>query len=159
MIENLEGEEWKTLVYKGITFSRYKVSTHARLIGPKGILMSTMRAKHGGSRAEALKFSISPSAEEKLQHPKLALLKSSLKIPAHKAVIETFRPIKDNLPSPWDEVKEHLTEECFKVLQRLYTVDHIDDDPTNNHLNNLQYVTAEQNNHRNKPNYMAGFKY
>ena len=66
----------------------------------------------------------------------------------HKAVKEAYHPFDDYThevgisKEDWEKTPESvklLVEECIYI-------DHKDDDPTNNHLDNLQYSTPKQNN-------------
>ena len=47
---------------------------------------------------------------------------------------------------PWSDYLKTLSiEECRSMLEEMMMIDHIDDDITNNHLNNLQYSTPFKN--------------
>ena len=77
---------------------------------------------------------------------------SSLNLPIHRIVMETWRPIDeyppDQLKDDWDNAPE-----CFKQWVRdTAWVDHIDGDRENNHINNLRWVTPRQNNFYVKSN-------
>ena len=73
-----------------------------------------------------------------------------INIAVHRAVMETWRPIDDYPPIPkedWDmcpeSAKQWIRDTAF--------VDHIDDDPTNNHVDNLRWVVPKENQaHRKK---------
>lgn len=75
---------------------------------------------------------------------------SSVRISTHRAVMETWKPIDeyppDQLKDDWDKAPE-----SFKQWVRdTAFIDHIDDDPTNNYLDNLRWVTPLQNHYRRK---------
>ena len=70
----------------------------------------------------------------------------------HKAVKNAFHPFNDYThevgisKEEWEKTPESvklLVEECIYI-------DHKDDDPTNNNLDNLQYSTPKQNNYFRK---------
>ena len=73
-------------------------------------------------------------------------------ITVHKAVKSAFHPFDDYThevgisKEEWEKTPESvklLVEECIYI-------DHKDDDPTNNNLDNLQYSTPKQNNYFRK---------
>ena len=75
---------------------------------------------------------------------------SSVRIATHRAVMETWKPIDeyppDQLKDDWDKAPE-----SFKQWVRdTAFIDHIDDDPTNNCLDNLRWVTPLQNHYQRK---------
>ena len=75
-----------------------------------------------------------------------------LYISAHRAVMETWKPIDEFPPIPkedWDKCPESAKQ----WIRDTAFVDHIDDDPSNNNLNNLQWVIPKDNQpHRKKHN-------
>ena len=75
------------------------------------------------------------------------------KIKSHKMIIDTWAPLYDNPPEgiTWEEwkiVRDLPT--VFDYISKTVVIDHIDDDPTNNHLDNLRRVTTWDNNHTRK---------
>lgn len=86
---------------------------------------------------------------------------AKLPVSAHRAVAETWLPIDENPPKEladdWnriitpDMVGQPLMQENMKqwVRDTAY-IDHKDDDPTNNHWTNLQWVTPKQNHPNRK---------
>ncbi|WLW36975.1 HNH endonuclease [Synechococcus phage S-8S29] len=80
---------------------------------------------------------------------------------AHRAVAETWMPVDTHPPEELaDEWFEVITPEMVGQLRippktrqwvkDTVVVDHKDDDPTNNSLDNLRYVTPKKNNSRRK---------
>ena len=74
-------------------------------------------------------------------------------ISAHKMVMDTFAPLYDNPPEgiTWEEweIARDLTS-VYNHISKTVVIDHIDDDPTNNHLDNLRRVTSWDNNNIRK---------
>lgn len=63
----------------------------------------------------------------------------------HRMVMEAFRPI-DKFPP--ERLKDDWTEVPYAVKQWIYetaVVNHIDHDPTNNKIDNLEWVTQKEN--------------
>jgi len=70
-------------------------------------------------------------------------------IAAHKMVMDTWAPLWDNPPKGvlWDDWKiARELDTVFNHISKTGSIDHIDDDPTNNHLDNLQRVNDWDNN-------------
>ena len=66
----------------------------------------------------------------------------------HKVIIDTWAPLYDNPPEPvlwetWENIRDY--EDNFKFYSQSVVIDHIDDDPTNNSLDNLRRVTSWDN--------------
>lgn len=74
---------------------------------------------------------------------------SKFPLSAHRAVMETWRPIDEYPPIPkedWDKCPESAKQ----WIRDTAIIDHIDDDPSNNHVDNLRWVTPKENNSRRK---------
>ena len=68
-----------------------------------------------------------------------------LNVDLHRAVMETWRPIDEYPPIPtedWDKCPESAKQ----WIRDTAIVDHKDDDPSNNHVSNLQWVIPKDNN-------------
>ena len=70
-------------------------------------------------------------------------------IQAHKVIMDTWAPLYDNPPKgilweEWEIVRDLPT--AYNHISKTVCIDHIDDDPTNNHLDNLRRVTTLDNN-------------
>lgn len=71
----------------------------------------------------------------------------------HKIVMDTWAPLYDNSPEglvweEWEKVRDLPT--VYNYISKTVVIDHIDDDPTNNHIDNLRRVTQWDNNHTRK---------
>jgi hypothetical protein len=74
-------------------------------------------------------------------------------ISAHKMVMDTWAPLYDNPPKgivweEWEKVRDLPT--VYNHISKTVVIDHIDDDPTNNHIDNLRRVTQWDNHHIRK---------
>jgi len=75
-------------------------------------------------------------------------------ISAHKMVMDTWAPLYDNPPEgitweEWEIVRRDLPT-VYNHISKTVVIDHIDDDPANNHIDNLRRVTAWDNNNIRK---------
>ena len=71
----------------------------------------------------------------------------------HKIVMDPWAPLYDNSPEglvweEWEKVRDLPT--VYNYISKTVVIDHIDDDPTNNHIDNLRRVTQWDNNHTRK---------
>ena len=64
-------------------------------------------------------------------------------IALHKVLMDLFKPIEDNLPDIWDGIE--FTKEQVDELRDLYLINHIDHNPFNNNLDNLERVSLIRN--------------
>ena len=74
-------------------------------------------------------------------------------IACHKMIMDTWAPLYDNPPEgivweEWEIVRD--LPSVYNHINKTVCIDHIDDDPTNNHLDNLRRVTNWDNNHTRK---------
>ncbi len=74
-------------------------------------------------------------------------------IRAHRMIIDTWAPLYDNPPEgivweEWEIVRDLPT--VYNHISKTVVIDHIDDDPTNNHIDNLRRVTHWDNNNIRK---------
>lgn len=75
-------------------------------------------------------------------------------ITGHKMVMDTWKPLYDNPPEniiweEWEKVRDDLPN-VYDHISKTVVIDHIDDDPMNNHLDNLRRTTSWDNNHHRK---------
>ena len=74
-------------------------------------------------------------------------------ITLHKMIIDTWSPLYDNPPKDivweeWEIVRK--LPSVYNLISKTVCIDHIDDDPTNNHLDNLRRVTFWDNQYHRK---------
>ena len=68
--------------------------------------------------------------------------------------MDTWAPLYDNPPDSivweeWEIVRRDLPS-VYNLISKSVVIDHIDDDPTNNHLDNLRRTTSWGNQHTRK---------
>ena len=74
-------------------------------------------------------------------------------ISCHTMVMDTYAPLYDNPPEgivweEWEIVRDLPT--VYDHISKTIVIDHIDDDPANNHLDNLRRVTSWDNSKTRK---------
>ena len=157
MINVFGEEEFKLIVQRGKIIPNYAVSEKGEIFSIRANKFKKLtvrtRSKKSGKGYYVMDVSTSiPVPKDLFEDYQYRVYgnpltnKSTVEFPlrVHKAVMETWRPIDKYPPIPkedWDKTPE--TAKQF-IRDSAY-VDHIDDDPTNNHVDNLRWVTPRQN--------------
>ena len=63
----------------------------------------------------------------------------------HQLVMGAFRPMDDYPPDKLKDCWNDIPEDAKTWIKQTVTINHIDHDPTNNHVDNLEYVTQREN--------------
>ena len=64
---------------------------------------------------------------------------------AHELVMAAFRPMDEYPPDRLKDCWNDIPEDAKTWIKQTVTINHIDHDPTNNHVDNLEYVTQREN--------------
>lgn len=159
-------EIWKTPVRHGVLVPGYKISNFGRVMSlhSKKILKPRIIFR-GGIKPKSLSVDLSiPNnlyteyTHRKSKNSSKNTTRLKMTVLIHRLVIETFKPIEHNLPEglskeDWDTCSDTVK----KLISECFVVDHIDDDATNNHVENLRWTTPKENSpHRKHGN---GSKY
>ena len=162
LINSMYEDEFKPLVKKNKVIPGYFVSKYGKIISTRRkqpseikIIINKPEGTSNSKRkvlSTSFKVGIPPDFFEDYYYlPANQGCKiSAIRISTHSAVMDTWKPIDeyppDQLKDEWDKAPE-----SFKQLVRdTVFIDHIDNDPTNNSLDNLRRVTTLQNHYRRK---------
>ena len=156
----IEDEYWKPAIVHGVTMDNYIVSNYGNVIGPQNKKLKwTRRSAKNDYPRVGLYFN--PNIyEEKLGHKYLRRTKSGevskIDVDVHILVANAFLPLDENIPEELDEYVEidGKTRQIWSLLpnhtktwiRSLLYVDHIDNDRSNPHVSNLNFVSPRQNN-------------
>lgn len=142
-------EEWKPLIKKEKIIPNYWVSNFGRIktirSGKEKFLKLKNEIYEEKGNRQAVTISFPKDLFPEYNYYLHSKNRVTVRISVHRAVMETFKPIDDNPPIPkvdWD-----ITPESAKhLIRKTCIVDHVDDNPFNNHVDNLRWVDPEQNN-------------
>lgn len=148
----IEEEIWKPAVKFGVVIPNYFISNLGRLKDEKGkVLKASKRAakyRTGGPGPKSIvKIKIPKNLFKHRQDEGIGFV--NIRIVVHRLVIETFKPLDEYPPIPkheWDTLPESAKE----IIRNCCIVDHIDNNPFNNRIENLRWCTPLENNPANK---------
>jgi hypothetical protein len=134
-------EIFKPIIRKGTHIPGYLISNKGRVYSEKTnkflSITDTKNKERGNSSLVGL--SITENLFE------YSYSNNKLMCQIHQLVAEVFMPIDDFPPVPIDDWLK-TPESCKNLIRECILIDHIDNDPYNNCVSNLRYVTARQNN-------------
>ena len=154
---NIFGEqEFKHIVRFGKVLPKYLISKDGRLYSESsGKLLKAIPSYYtkadGTKRLSSVRtdLTIPEGLFEDYSHQSKSEGTVTITLRTHRAVMETWRPIDEYPPIPkedWDRCPESAKQ----WIRDTAIVDHKDDDPTNNHVDNLQWVIPKDNNPHRK---------
>ncbi len=149
----IEEEIWKPAIKFGVVIPNCFVSNRGRLRNASGKLLKIFNRPagdgRGSGRAAQSVFSmkIPKGLFKHRQDEGYGFVK--VRFVVHRLVIETFKPLDEYPPIPKDEWDE-LPESAKAIIRSCCLVDHIDNNPFNNRIDNLRWCTPLENNSVNK---------
>jgi len=155
MIDLFGGEKFKPLVRFGKVIPGFYVAKDGSgIIGKKGKKLSIWKDGKGYPTTSVVIDS--NFFDDYTYATKDKRNTISLKIPLHRAVMETWKPIDENPPDEladtWNQIitpdmvgQPRITPEWKKHVSDSLIVDHKDSDINNNNKDNLQWVIPKDN--------------
>lgn len=143
-------EIWKPAIKNNKILPGYEVSNLGKIRNKKGIILKCQdevpsgKGSFKGAR-QAISISVPYDLFKynyKRKSPNCNTCKITISV--HRLIIETFKPIDEYPPIP----KEDWTltpESAKKIIRDSCVVDHIDNNPLNNNVDNLRWVTLIEN--------------
>jgi len=165
--EMLVSEVWRTLIVDGKEHPWYSVSnfgrvrSHLQVVsrGPKGFTtiynpyfskdLALVKNKRGDGSLAKIRVSLQFPEDffEDYQYRRKRDTDSNTNKPCdlHQLVMGAFRPMDDYPPDKLKDCWNDIPEDAKTWIKQTVTINHIDHDPTNNHVDNLEYVTQREN--------------
>tara|TARA_Y100000356_G_scaffold59337_1_gene48077 strand:+ start:85 stop:843 length:759 start_codon:yes stop_codon:yes gene_type:complete len=162
-------EEWRTVVVNGKEHPWYSVSnlgnvrSHLKVKGLSGGGSVTyydlschkdrkpIKAKNRDGSLSCMKVKLHFPNDffEDYQYTRNKNTTTSVerKCPVHKLVMEAFRPMDEYPPDRLKDCWNDIPEDAKTWIKEAVIINHIDHDPSNNHVDNLEYVTPIENSH------------
>lgn len=161
----LTNEEFRPLMYRNITsIPGYYLTTYGRVISTKRnkvtLLSITNRDRGVGGAGNHSSIAITKPKGLFIDEF-YGVERKAIPCMVHQLVMWTFKPIDDHPPNElaktWNEIitpemvgQPRITEEWKQWVRDTVWIDHIDDNPFNNHVDNLRYVKPKDNNRQRK---------
>jgi hypothetical protein len=132
---------------KGEVFTSYKVSpTGFNNQFVKNLTEELIQIR--GTKKEkkiAFKISVSIGFFDDYEHSHTSNSSVQIEKGGHQLVMEAFRPIDQHPPERLKHVWNQVPEEAKRWIRDTVIINHIDHNPHNNDVNNLEYVTQKEN--------------
>jgi hypothetical protein len=145
----MDDEVWKPAIRFGVVIPNCFVSNRGRLRDASGKLFKIRNRPTGDGRGtgraaeSGFSMKIPKGLFKHRQDEGSGFIQ--VRFTVHRLVMETFKPLDENPPIPKDEWDE-LPESAKSIIRSCCLVDHIDNNPFNNTIDNLRWCTPLENN-------------
>ena len=160
-------EEWRTIVVDDKEHPWYSVSNFGNVrshlqnisLGGKGFDrsynpnfykdLSPCLKKHGNGSLSKMIVNLQFPKDffEDYQYAKSSKSFSTVsrKCSVHELVMAAFRPMDEYPPDRLKDCWDDIPQDAKTWIKQTVVINHIDHDPSNNHVDNLEYVTQREN--------------
>jgi hypothetical protein len=143
-------EVWVPAIKNNKVLPGYEVSNFGRVRNKKGFILKAYNDVPSGEGSfkgarQAIGLSIPENLYEfryKKETPACTTCKITVSV--HRLVMESHKPIDHFPPIPKNEW-DATPESAKKIIRDSCVVDHIDNNPLNNNIENLRWVTLKEN--------------
>ena len=147
-------EEWRPVYIKIVRIPDYYVSNHGRL-SKKGKILKTYaspKIKNGRGAAVGVNIRFPTHMIIDGYEHRISSNKRVKYCTMHQLVMWAFKPFDENVPDCLKECWDSTPEAAKEWIRDTVYIDHVDDNPYNNHLSNLRYCKPKENNVERKRN-------
>ena len=147
MINIFGEEEFKPLVRYNKIIPDYFISKDGRVYSAKSnklMYVTKLRDPNGRLSACKVDLVIPEDLFGDYTHSRRGSSSPRITVTLHRGVMETYKSIDDNPPIPREDW-EKCPESAKKWIRDTALVDHIDDNPGNNNVDNLRWVVPKDN--------------
>tara|TARA_B100001094_G_C17955217_1_gene682623 strand:+ start:115 stop:807 length:693 start_codon:yes stop_codon:yes gene_type:complete len=142
-LEFIEDEVWKPIITDRYDASEYQISQYGNVLGKRGQKLKWW--KSNGYMKLSLHLKPSDFTSDFIpQSQDIQTDRRNQNIAVHRIVAELFLP--KPVPLRFSQLWPTLDKKQRDWIQSVYIVDHIDNDRSNPHVDNLRWVTTRENN-------------